>query len=65
MFTLAFIICTETACMSASPPAIFKTKEQCEGAGYTLIDKSAKQVEIGEAPPHRAVFQCISWGTPV
>ena len=58
MFTLAFIVCTETACMSASPPAIFKTKEQCEDAGYTL------QVEIGGAPPHRAVFQCISWGTP-
>lgn len=64
MFSLLFLICNETACVSVSPPDIFQTKEQCESVGYSLLEQGQKDIQIGEVQPHRAIFKCLAWGTP-
>ena len=64
MLSLLFLICNEAACMSASPPSTFQTKEQCESAGYAMLEEGQNQVKSGGSPPHKAMFSCHDWGTP-
>ena len=43
---------------------VFPTKDQCEEAGYAVLEEGKRQVESGEMEPHDATFMCVKQGKP-
>lgn len=63
MFSLVFVICLTKSnlCFTTSPENIFKSVEECT---QFATKQELLWTNNNEMPPHLAIHQCVSWGTP-
>jgi hypothetical protein len=66
MLTLIFLVCSPITgeCYSSTSTIIYPTEEACQQDAMVIIDRVSKQQKEDNLPPERAIYKCISWGTP-
>ena len=62
MFSAVYLVCfLDGSCSFFVDQIDYETKEECSMSAENNIFNHQEAVKAGQAPPHTAEYQCVSW----
>lgn len=59
IYTIVFLVCTPTGCMTKADNVLFNSEAICESYAEKSLESASRIV-----PDYVISYRCINWGTP-